>query len=468
NAPLAASDNDALPNSVAVLPFVNVGADPKNEYFSDGVTEEILDAVSRIPGIKVAARTSSFAFKGKSEDISEIARRLRVANILEGSVQRSGDQVRITAKLVKANDGFQVWSEHYTRPAADLFAVEDEISRSIATALRTTLAADAVLASGGTADVGAHQYYLLGLDSWSRRNKAAVHDAEAYFSKAIAADSTYALAHAGLALALSVLPNYDPDVAPAPTFDRGRAAANRALALDPNSAQAYAALSQIAQYQDSLASAARLAKRAIAINPNYATAHQWLAEVYWLEGRNAEALAQIKTALQLDPLSIVMNGLQCQVDLSAGDYIGATRVCKAIHARDPEFVSASSKLFQIALETHRYDDARAALRDLLGPDAFLADTIIGGFTTPAGRAAALRLIDNPAEANASEIATVAMVAELIGDRDRAIAIAQKAAQLGVAGWQFWSVMSSPGMKSLREDTRFPAIYRWPRGRTPNP
>lgn len=447
-------------SSIAVLPFKNIGGDPKNEYFSDGITEEILNAIAKVPGLRVAARTSSFAFKGKDEDARVMAAKLGVAHLLMGSVQREGDSVRVTSQLYTLSSNSAAGIDTYGGDANHLFAMEDQISKGIAEQLKRTIASGTSLAGNGTTNEKAHELYLLGLDSWSRRTPESIHKALGYFTGAVAADSMYADAHAGVALALAVLPNYDDNVAPASAFERGKVAARRALDIDQKSAAAYAALSQIAEYSDNMADGEKYALKATELNPNYATAHHWLAESLWLNGRLPEALTEANRAVSLDPLSPVILSVRGMIRATLGDYVGGILDENAALERDSTFQGAQSALIQMQLTTGKYDDALPTLRRALPPEAsFVTDTLLGGLRDPARRPALLRLLRKRV---VFDHVSATVVAELAGDRSFAIEEARAAQKEGFPGWAFWSTMAQLGMKSLREDPRFPAAYKWPR------
>lgn len=301
----AAAESDEADLSVAVLPFVNMSGDSASEFFSDGITEEILDALSNVPGLRVPARTSSFAFKGKSGDVAEIGRQLRVTHVLEGSVQRAGDRVRITAQLVDARSGFHQWSHAYTLQVTDVFAVEDEISRDIARQLQVRLDPGVRLAHGGTDDPQAHDLYLQGRrlifapargDRW----KANLMEAITTFQRALAVDSTYALAWSGIADAYNRLA--DDFWAPREADPRAKQAALRALALDPDLAQAHGALGQTLLFYDwDFRGAERELRRAIALDPDDPLPHAILGSFYEMQRRFHEAKAEAALAVRADP-----------------------------------------------------------------------------------------------------------------------------------------------------------------------
>jgi TolB-like protein/DNA-binding winged helix-turn-helix (wHTH) protein len=295
-------------HSIAVLPFVNLSSDPEQEYFSDGLSEELLNVLSRIPALRVVARTSSFQFKGENRDVVDIAQQLNVAFVLEGSVRKAGPQVRITTQLIDASNGFNLWSETYDRELENIFAVQDEISAAIVMALREHLglqveAAPQAIASANTE---AHDAYLRGRYMVVQRTRATVEGAVREFEKAIALDPDYALAHAALAITIRLLVR---DSYGDLTFTEATALATphveRAMALDPILAEAHAATGWHLYLQGNREEALRYFRQAIQINPNYSNVYTWMANL--LDdglGRYDEAFAMEETALRLDPLSI--------------------------------------------------------------------------------------------------------------------------------------------------------------------
>jgi serine/threonine-protein kinase len=310
--PPAASDSGGRPHvgssgsvqapSIAVLPLRNLSADPGNEYFSDGLTEEIIDALSKIGALRVAARTSSFAFKGKDEDVRKIGDRLNVRTILEGSVRRSGDRIRITARLVSATDGYDLWSDHFDSDMSDVFAVQDEIARAIAAALKVRLlpAEEAAIATPGTRNVEAYNRYLKGRYFFAQR---APRKAIEEFEAAIAADPDYAAAYTGLADSYGIFGFYG-GIETREAFRRSRAAAVRAQELQPDSAETLVALGIFEHYFGwDFEKEVRLLERAIELAPRSAAAYTWLGLLHGLRGRTEEGLRVARQAARLEPLS---------------------------------------------------------------------------------------------------------------------------------------------------------------------
>jgi TolB-like protein/class 3 adenylate cyclase/Tfp pilus assembly protein PilF len=288
--------------SLAVLPFVNMSGDPEQEYFADGMSEELINALSKVPGLRVAARTSAFAFKDKNEDIRTIGRRLNVAAVVEGSVRKSGDRVRITAQLIRVADGFHIWSDAFDRKLDDVFAIQDEIARATVTALEVHLASTQPLVKRPTEDLRAYELYLTGRHFWSLRDEAALRRAVKYFEKALDVDPEYALALTGLADSYLMLWNYG-HVRKEEAFGRAERGVTRALELDKTIAEAHASLGLIRVYQRRWDEAESAYREAIRLSPGYATAHHWYGWFLGVKGRVREGLKSLRRALELDPLA---------------------------------------------------------------------------------------------------------------------------------------------------------------------
>ncbi len=264
--------------SIAVLPFVNMSGDPAQEYFSDGISEEILNVLARAPQLRVAARTSSFAFKGQNMEVPDIAKALQVGMILEGSVRQQGERVRITAQLVDAETGFHVWSETYDRDLKDIFAVQDEIAGAIGDELEIRVGGERASGSDGvvTVDPGAYDLYLHGLALWQARSEQGLLDAVEDFNRAIEIDPKFAKAYGGLAMAYGVLADYTTQISYEESYARSQDAGERALALDPTLPEAFAALGNVAVGGGRKATGLALLERAVSLSPSFASAQQWL------------------------------------------------------------------------------------------------------------------------------------------------------------------------------------------------
>ena len=292
--------------SIAVLPFVNASPDPDNEYLSDGITDELIDAIAKVEGLRVASRTSVFALKGKPQDVRAIGALLDVSEILEGTVRRSGQELRITVQLTSTEDGSLTWSQRYDRHLDDVFAIQDEIARTIVNTLRSTSfrsSADQPI-SRGTDNVQAYGFYLRGRYAWNKRSQDGVVEAVRYFEQAIAADPGYALAYTGLADAFALQLDYR-NVAVHDGFARAKSYARKALELDESLAEAHASLAwSLFIYDWDWDAAAAEFRRAVQLDPQYATAHQWYGFLLASQGRFEEALVEAHSAQEVDPASV--------------------------------------------------------------------------------------------------------------------------------------------------------------------
>ncbi len=304
------SNGPADLSSVAVLPLVNVGGDTADDYFSDGMTDELANALGKLPGLRVASRTSAYAFKGRKDvDAAEIGKALKVQALLEGTVRREGDRLRVSAQLTKVSDGLALWSDKYERQAKDVFQVQDDIAHSIADALKLKLGAGAgstlvSSSSGGTKNLDAYDLYLRGIYFWNRRGADNLNRAISYFDRAVALDPEFGRAHAGLASAYALLPEYT-DSPPLDVLERTRAAASRALEIDSGLAEAHTALGLASLHAFDFETAEKEYRMAIALESRYATAHQWYGELLYHTGRLDSSIAQLRQAASLDPLAPV-------------------------------------------------------------------------------------------------------------------------------------------------------------------
>jgi serine/threonine-protein kinase len=291
--------------SIAVLPFANLSPSPENEVFADGMTDELINALAKVPGVHVVSRTSCFAFKGRPEDAREIGRRLQVRTVLEGSVRRAGSRLRVTTQLINVGDGFLLWSESFDREAEDIFAIQDEIARAIGGALRLRLLVPEIEVKSRppTEDLEAYGLYLKGRHFWNRRTEADLRLGMRYFEQALQRDPGFALAHAGMADAWALLGFYSAEP-PETAFPGAKRAAYEALARQPGLVEAYPALAYAAMYYDwDWPGAERAFRRAIELHPGYANARQWYANFLSIMGRVEESIVEFERALALDPLS---------------------------------------------------------------------------------------------------------------------------------------------------------------------
>ena len=329
--------------SIAVLPFANMSTDSENEYFSDGITEEILNALVRIDGLRVTSRTSSFAFKGKSEDIRKIGEQLNVANVLEGSVRRAGQKVRITAQLVNTADGYHIWSETYDRNLEDIFAVQDEISRKIANQLRVALTGEEMsesLVKTPTENIAAYHLYLKGnyhFNKWSPEGAAS---GIRFFEQAIELEPEFAMAYSGLANAYTMLGAMG-QMSPKMAYPRAKEAAEKAVQLDAQISDSHIALGLVNIFYDwKIEDAKKSFERALELNRG--SAYAYFAYYVYLvaAGQVPKAVEYMEKAVQLDPLSLPINDNLGEVYNLNGQYEQALKQYNKTLELDPTFRSA--------------------------------------------------------------------------------------------------------------------------------
>jgi serine/threonine-protein kinase len=335
-APASAGANTAVNSggaraitTIAVLPFDNQSGDQKDEYFSDGMTDELAHALARIPTVRVAGRTSSYAYKGRHAGAHEVGRALNVSGVIAGSVRRSGDRLRITAELTNASDGLVMWTGSYTSDAKDVFQVQDSVTRAIVAALVPTLrgsvAAGLAESSRGTTDPVAYDLYLQGHYLWTRRNTQNLLRAADLFREAIARDSTFARAYGGLALVQSVLSQYT-ELPQDSAVVLASASATRALALDSSTADAHLALGTAFFHVNRHRDAEVKYRAGLQLDPGNVAGHMWLGDALMLQGKVEEALVEHRRAVELDPLSGVAHSAL------SGDYHQARRFDDAVES----------------------------------------------------------------------------------------------------------------------------------------
>ena len=350
--------------SIAVLPFVNMSSEAEQEFFSDGISEELLNALVKLPNLKVAARTSSFSFKDKNLTVQEIGQILGVEHILEGSVRKSGIRIRVTAQLVRASDGFHLWSETYDRELDDIFAVQDEITRRIIDELRLTLGGTEVpVAKAATTNTEAYQAYLKGRYFWNLRTGPDLLTAIGHFEEATRLDPEYAEAWAGLADTYNVIPSYDiNDEKALGRLEKGRQAALRALEINPEMGRAYVSLGSIANSLFRFPEALGYFERGLELAPEYATGWQWYGTFLGEMGRHEEGLKAQERALELDPVSRIINNNYAESLRAAGRTEDAIKHVEYALTLDPDFIFHHLSLTTIHLDAGNFSEARAALR----------------------------------------------------------------------------------------------------------
>ncbi len=352
----------ALPSfkSIAVLPFVNMSSDPENEYFSDGITEEILNAISKVEGLQVTSRTSSFVFKGKNLDIREIGSQLNVSTILEGSVRKFGNRVRITSQLINSSDGYHIWSESFDRDLEDIFEVQDEISRRIANILREKLARSDInkpIIKNYKANVEAYNNYLKGLYHFNKFLPYSMKEAIKYFEKAIELEPKFPPAYARLSgcyVFLGAKGAIRSEIA----YPRAKELAYTALSMDDNDSDSHLGLAMVRLFFDwDWEGAERSFKRAFEINPSSCTTHHYYGLYLTALNRYNEALEYIEKAYTLDPLSVVINEALAHIYLNLEMFDKAKEQFEKVLDLDPSYKSALYGLGWYYVLTKQYDEA---------------------------------------------------------------------------------------------------------------
>jgi serine/threonine-protein kinase len=322
--------------SIAVLPFEDLSPQKDQEYFCDGLSEELINALSNIQDLKVVARTSAFSFKGKRVDVREAGKSLNVETILEGSVRKALDRLRVTTRLINVADGYHLWSEKFDRQLEDVFDIQDEISLTIISKLRVKLLGKekAKLTKRHTEDLEAYHLYLRGRFFWNKRTVKDVKRSLEYFKKAINKDRNYALAYAGMADAYDIIGVKEHSL-----IRKAKAAALKALEMDNTLAEAYTSLAASKFHYDwDWEGAEKEFKRALEMNPNYATAHQWYSEFLVARGKADEAIDEMKKALELDPLSMAINRDIGEIYYYARQFDQAIEALQKTLEMDPSFI----------------------------------------------------------------------------------------------------------------------------------
>ena len=344
--------------SIAVLPFVNESGNPDTEYLSDGITESLIGHLSPIASLRVMARSTVFQFKGKTQDPRDVGRTLDVGTVLAGRLDQRGDRLVVSAELIDVKTGAQLWGERFNREMADVFAIEDEISGSIARELQITLGGDeqSRLAHRPTDNSEAYQLYLKGRFHWNRRSPEGMKIALGYFQEAVERDPSFALAWSGLADTYTVAGGVYLNISSAVAQQEARKAALKAISIDEKLAEAHTSLAAIKQSDGDWEGSEASFRRAIELNPGYATAHQWYAELLYLLGRFAESEVEIKRALEIDPLSLIMNSVLGWAYLASRDAPKAIDQFHKTLEMQPKFFDAVNGLFQALMIAGRPEE----------------------------------------------------------------------------------------------------------------
>jgi TolB-like protein/Flp pilus assembly protein TadD len=453
------TDITAPERSIAVLPFANMSDEPANEYFSDGITDDIIIHLSKIADLKVISRTSSMRYKESDKDLRQIAAELGVATILEGGVQRSGDRVRINARLVDAARDEDLWAEQYNRELTDVFEIQTDVALDIAGALQARLSPDerGRVERTPTEDLEAYNLYLQGRHFWNRRTAEGLRTAIGYFERAIERDSAYAPAWVGLADAYSILANWGY-LSPSEALEEAKPAAQRALEIDETLGDAHIALAKILENLEFDLQAARVEyRRGLALSPGYATGHQWYGALLVTLGRHDESIAALERAVELDPLSLIINMSLGAALRAAGEHDRSVRQLQETLQLDPNFTGAYQEIGCTYEEMGALEDAVGAYQRALElSDERIGVAELGHIYGVMGRTdearGMLRRLEDQARTRYVPPIEFAMIHAGLGEVDAAFRWIERGLDERDATL-FWR-LDTPGLAELRSDPRY--------------
>jgi len=450
--------------SIAVLPFDNLSRDPDNAYFAEGVQDEILTRLAKVADLKVISRTSTQHFKSAPENLPQIAKQLGVTNILEGSVQKAADQVRVNVQLINAITDAHVWADTYDRKLTDIFAVESEIAKNIAETLQARLSGSekTSIAKTPTVNPEAYELYLKGRFFWNKRTGTDLRKAIDYFNQAIAKDPNYALAYVGLADSYLLLSSYAA-VSPAESLPPARSALKKALELDDSLAEAHASFGLLTTLELDLHRALDELKRAVELKPNYATAHHWLALAHLTLAQFDSAISEAKRAIELDPLSLVINADTSWIYFSARRYDEAEAQVRKTLEIGPQFFLAHYYLGEVLQFKAHLSEAIAEFQKAfeLNNDPYSLAMLGQAYGRNGQRDEAQKILARlNEEAKSHYVApyALALVQIGLGDKDRAIEELEHAYQEQETNYLF-GIKVDPMLDDLRRDPRFEALVQ---------
>jgi TolB-like protein/Flp pilus assembly protein TadD len=457
--------SSSLIRSLAVLPLESLSGDASQDYFADGMTDELITDLGQISALRVISRTSVMSYKRVRKPLPQIARELNVDGVVEGTVLRSGDQVRITAQLINASDDKHLWAHSYEGDFRDALALQNQVARSIAEEIRINVSPreQSELKSVKVVNPQAYESYLKGRFFWNKRTADGLKVAAAYFNQAVEEDHDYPQAYSGLADTYALLGDWQYAVmTPKEALPKAKAAAIKALELDNTLGEAHNSLAFCLDGFDwDFAAAEKEFRRAIELNSSYATAHHWYAWHLSLLGRNSEAISQMKKAKDLDPLSLIINADLAELFLIAHSYDESIQQSRRTIAMDANFALAHNQLAQAYLQKRMFDEAVAELQKAIqisgGSPTFTAN-LARAYAAMGRRNEAVELLDDlkkhasPGYSRASEIAVVYAA---LGDRDQAMTWLEK----GFEERFNPGVLLRPGFDPIRSDPRFQNLLR---------
>jgi TolB-like protein/DNA-binding winged helix-turn-helix (wHTH) protein/Tfp pilus assembly protein PilF len=451
--------------SIAVLPLVNLSSDSEQEYFSDGMTDELITELAKLGRLRVISHTSVQRYKETKRPLPEIARELSVDAVVEGTVMRSGDRVRITAQLIDARSDRHLWAESYERDLREVLALQDEVAQRIATQVGINLTAgdQTQMVSTRVVDPGAHEAYLKGRYHWNQRTEAGLLAGIKYFQKAIDLDPNYPQAYAGLADCYIMMANWG-FMPPADAYLNAEVVARKALALDDHLAEAYTSLAYATLLYDwDWSGAEQKFRRGIELNPNYATAHHFYSIYLMAAGRHTEAQAEIRRAQALDPFSLIINSVVGWIYYEGRKYDQAIQQCEKTVEMDPNYAPALLDLGNIYLRTGDYKKAIAQFeraRAVAGDKSIVLSYLAQVRALSGDRAAAQKILyqlEKPAPPMFVSTWDLALIHLALGDKEKALSFLEKAVDQHV-GWVV-RLGVDPALDSLRVEPRFKVLQQ---------
>ena len=451
--------------SLAVLPLENLSGDASQNYFADGMTDELITDLAQIRALRVISRTSAMVYKGARKPLPQIARELNVDAVVEGTVLRSGDKVRITAQLIDASTDKHLWSQSYEGELRDTLAVQNRVASAIADQIRINLTPQeqAALKSVEVVNPEAYESYLKGRYFWNKRTADGLRVALAYFNQAIEQDPKYARSYSGLADTYALLGDWQyAAMPPKEAFPKAKEAALKALELDGSLGEAHNSLAFVLDGFDwDLDAAGREFRRAIELSPGYATAHHWYAWHLSLLGQYDEAIAEMRKAQSLDPLSLIINSDLAEILILAHSYDQSVQQSLKTIEMDPNFALAHNQLAEAYIQKHMYEKAITELRkavQLSGDSPTPIANLARAYVLSGKRSEAVQLLNDlkkrssPGNSSAPE---VAMIYASLGDNDQAMNWLEKAYDARFNP----GVLLRPGFDPLRSDSRFQDLVR---------
>jgi len=450
--------------SVAVLPLESLSADTNQDYFADGLTDELITELARLGRFRVISRTSVVGYKGTKKKAAEIGRELNVDAIVEGTVERVGDHARIRAQLIRAGDDQHVWAESYDREVSDLLRLERDVARDIAQQIgyRITEQGDRARTIPQVS-AAAHEDYLRGRYYWNKRTEAGLLKGIEYFQKAIDQEPNYALAYAGLADSHIMLANWG-FAAPLDAYPKAKTAALKALDLDDELAEAHTSLAYTTLLYDwDWVNAEKRFRKAIAVNPNYASAHHFYSICLMTAGRYKEAVAEIRRAQELDPLSLIVNDVLGWTYYEGRQYDQAIQQFTKTLEMDPNYVPALLDLGSTYLRTGEYGKAVAQFekaRSIAGENGVVLSGLAQAYALSGNQAGAVKIVrqlETPSTASFVSPWDLSTIYVALGDKTRAIDLLQKAANERV-GWVV-RLGVDPAFDSLQGEPQFQRLIR---------